>query len=203
MPFDHTDVTGCVLAGGRGSRLGGLDKGLLPLAGRPLVAHVLTRFAPQVGPLVISANRNQALYAALGPRVVGDETQDYAGPLAGIAAALAVTTTRWLACVPCDAPFLPADLVARLFAACAAADADVACVTTGGLTQPVFALIAAACAPDLAAYLARGARKTDGFYRERRMVTVEFGAHAETDAFMNLNTDAELAAAAARLAPAC
>jgi molybdenum cofactor guanylyltransferase len=117
------DVTGVVLAGGRGRRMGGRDKGLLPLRGRPLAAHALDALRPQVGALVVVANRNRARYAALGAAVVADAWPGYAGPLAGVHAGLRAATTDWALFVPCDAAWLPANLGVRLHAAAAAAGA--------------------------------------------------------------------------------
>ena len=132
-------ITGLVLAGGEARRMGGADKGLQPWAGRALAAHVIERLQPQVGELIISANRHAADYAALGARVVADQHTGFAGPLAGIAAGLAVCTTRWLVVVPCDGPRLPLDLVDRLMTA--RGDAAAAAARAGGRTHPTFAVL--------------------------------------------------------------
>jgi molybdenum cofactor guanylyltransferase len=131
-----TPICGLVLAGGQGRRMGGIDKGLAPFHGRPLVAHVVERLRPQVERLLISANRNIEAYTAFG-EVVTDRVADFAGPLAGLDAGLHACAAPLLVTVPCDAPFLPADLVARLAAARAAADADVAIARTGTQVHPV------------------------------------------------------------------
>ena len=144
-------ITGVVLAGGRGRRMGGVDKGLMPLAGRPAVAHVLDRLAPQVDRLLINANRNRAAYAAYGHPVIADRTGDFAGPLAGMAAALAVAETELVLTVPCDTPWLPADLAARLHAARARDAAAIATVADGATTHPVFALLPRGLGPSLEA----------------------------------------------------
>ncbi|MGC7405224.1 molybdenum cofactor guanylyltransferase MobA [Pandoraea pneumonica] len=113
-PIGRDAITGLILAGGRGQRMGGRDKGLQLYDGRPLAAHVLARLAPQVGTVLISANRNHATYAALGADVISDETQDFAGPLAGMLSGLRAAKTEYVLVVPCDSPLLPDDLAVRL-----------------------------------------------------------------------------------------
>lgn len=191
------DVSGLILAGGQGRRLGGVDKGLVEVAGLPMISHVLARFAPQVGPLFISANRNLARYAAFGHPVLADTTADYGGPLEGMASALARCETPYLAVVPCDSPFLPLDLVARLRQAAQDAAAEVAVAAAAGRLQPVFALLAAGLLPSLRAYLASGEHKLDRWYAQHRMQTVEFPDGEQ--AFENVNTDVDRAKAEARL----
>jgi molybdenum cofactor guanylyltransferase len=185
-----TPICGLVLAGGQGRRMGGIDKGLASLHGRPLVAHVVERLRPQVERLLISANRNIDTYAAFG-EVVADRVADFAGPLAGLDAGLHACPTPLLVTVPCDAPFLPADLVARLAAARAAADADVAIARTGAQVHPVFALVSTRVRSQLAEFLARGERKAQAWTATLRVVEVAFDDVPE--AFTNLNTRAELA----------
>src|SRR5436305_15205563 len=113
MSSSAPEVTGLVLAGGQGSRMGGIDKGLQPFRGRPMVAHVVERFAPQVGEILINANRNLEEYARFGHRVIADEIAGFAGPLAGFERGLAHARCALLVTAPCDSPFLPLDLVAR------------------------------------------------------------------------------------------
>jgi molybdopterin-guanine dinucleotide biosynthesis protein A len=125
------DITGVILAGGEGRRLGGVDKGLQELRGRPMVQWVLERLAPQVDTVLISANRNLQRYAAFGCPVLPDRIPDFAGPLAGLHAALTQAATPLVATVPCDSPFLPADLVARLHAALMADQAELAVARAG------------------------------------------------------------------------
>ena len=191
-------VTGCVLAGGEGRRLGGVDKGLVALAGRPLVEHCLQRLRPQVGALLISANRNLATYAAFGLPVFDDARADHAGPLAGCLGALRRATTRHVVTAACDSPFLPRDLVARLLDALTTAGAEIAVVSTNGRLQPVFALYAVSVADSLADYLDGGGRKVDTWLRRHALVEVDFSDAA--GAFMNINTPEELASASQRLA---
>lgn len=178
------DVTGLVLAGGQGQRMGGQDKGLLTLDGRPLVAHVLARLSPQVADIIISANRHHESYAALGPRVVSDILPEYPGPLAGILAGLKESTTHWMLVVPCDSPFLPADLAERLLAA-SGDPFSIRMVETPDGDQPVFALIPSSLVGALEAFLAAGERRILGWYRQHGLCRVKY---QEDQAFMNVNS---------------
>ena len=147
------EITGLILAGGQGQRMGGSDKGLIDLDGRPLIAYVIARLAPQVSTILISANRNPAHYAALGgAAILPDEVADYPGPLAGILSGLRAATTPWLAVVPCDSPFLPLNLVSRLAGQVPSSQA-IAVIRAGGELQPVFALIPTALHASLAEFL--------------------------------------------------
>ena len=184
------DITGIVLAGGQGRRMGGIDKGLVPLAGRPLVAHVIERLAPQVGALVINANQNVERYRAFGHRVVPDAVGGFAGPLAGLHAGLIAADTPFAVTAPCDSPFLPADLVARLDAALARDRAQLAVAKTFVQAHPVFALVDRAVLPHLEEFLQRGGRKIDAWYATLAVTEVPFDD--EADAFRNINTRAEL-----------
>jgi molybdopterin-guanine dinucleotide biosynthesis protein A len=184
-------ITGLILAGGRGQRLGGVDKGLLPLHGRPLVAHVLARLKPQVGAVVISANRHRERYTEMGCPVVSDALPDYPGPLAGIAAGLRVAVTPYLAVVPCDAPRLPLDLVERLYRALAGAQAEIAIAHDGRHVQPVFALIARTLLPDLLAYLEEGGRGVERWCQRKRLAIADFAD--EPEGFVNVNEPEEYA----------
>jgi len=181
-------VSGIVLAGGQGRRMGGVDKGLVPLRGRPMVAWVLDRLAPQVGEIVINANQNLGAYGAFGHRVVPDEIGGYAGPLAGLHAGLSAVTRELAITVPCDSPFLPPDLVARLRAALGANDLAVA--KTGDQPHPVFSLVRCAVRPHLEQFLSSGGRKIDAWYATLDVVEVAFDD--EADAFRNINTREEL-----------
>jgi molybdopterin-guanine dinucleotide biosynthesis protein A len=178
-------VTGLVLAGGLARRMGGADKGLVPLAGRPMVEHVVDALRPQVGTILLSANRNLERYAALGCPVIADALDGYQGPLAGIATALRQRTTEFLVTVPCDAPLLPADLVRRLLAACEASDADVAVASDGERQQSVFLLVRARVAPALESYLAGGGRRVDAWLSRVRAAVADFSD--EPWAFVNVN----------------
>ena len=192
MTIARTDITGVVFAGGQGRRMGGVDKGLVELDGRALVAHVIERLAPQVGRLVINANQNRDRYAAFGYPVVADVIPDFAGPLAGLHAAMAAATTPYVVTRPCDSPFLPADLVARLAIALAATPLDLAVARTFDQPHPVFSLVRTDVRPHLEAFLRGGGRKIDAWYATLRVADVRFDD--EADAFRNINTAAELAA---------
>jgi len=183
-------VTGLILAGGQGRRMGGVDKGLQVLRGRTFVEHVVDRLAPQVDTILVNANQNADRYGTLGHRVVPDEVGGFAGPLAGLHAGLKATRTPWLVTVPCDSPFLPHDLVARLEAGRAAVDADLAVAKTFDQPHPVFALVRTSVLDHLAAFLAGGGRKIDAWYATLRVVEVAFDD--EADAFSNINTRDEL-----------
>ena len=189
-------VTGVVLAGGLGRRMGGVDKGLQLLDGRPMVAHVIERLLPQVDELLINANQNLDRYAAFGHRVVPDSIEGFAGPLAGLERGLATAVHPLVATVPCDSPFLAVNLVERLCTALAAGAADLAVARTGSQAHPVFCLCRRDLHPHLAAYLAGGGRKIDHWYSTLRVVDVDFAG--EDAAFDNLNTPDELRAASDR-----
>jgi molybdopterin-guanine dinucleotide biosynthesis protein A len=183
-------ISGLILSGGQGSRLGGADKGLQPIGGQPVIARVIQRFAPQVGEVIISANRNVERYAAFGHRIVQDRLGE--GPLAGMHAGLCAASHEFLATVPCDAPALPLDLVARLWSSLSAQRADLAVASTGGFAQPVFILVRKAALPHLADYLEQGGRKADGWYNRIRTVRVPFDDQAA--AFANLNDAGDFSA---------
>ncbi len=187
-------ITGLILAGGRGQRMGGVDKGLQAWRGLPLVDHALARLAPQVREVMISANRNAALYAARTARVLADAADDFPGPLAGILAGLRAARTPWLAVVPCDSPQLPPDLVARLAQGIGAARGAVVQRDHGaaGLRlEPVCCLLSTALADDLARYLAEGGRKVEGWV-SRHAAPVCFDGPDDAAAFANVNTLADL-----------
>jgi molybdenum cofactor guanylyltransferase len=184
-------VSGLVLAGGRARRFGGMDKGLMPLRGRPMITHVLERFAPQVDEVLINANRNLETYRSFGPRVIEDELQGFAGPLAGIQSGLAASGHPLLATVPCDSPWLPGDLVARLLGALSTNQADAAVAKLGARRQPVFALYRRSVLAALKRYLAGDGRKVDGWLATLNVIEVPFDDEAE--AFANINTPEDLA----------
>ena len=190
-------ISGCILAGGAGRRLGGRDKGFLELAHKPLIEYVVTRFEPQVHELMISANRNPQAYRCYTDNVIADSFGDYAGPLAGLAAALRACKHELLAIAPCDSPFIPTCLVQRLHMALGEACADIAVVRCNGRLQPVFALLRTGLLPSLGAFLERGERKIDSWYVEHRMAAVDFDDRAAC--FVNINTAEDLAAAEATL----
>ncbi len=192
IPTD--DITGLVLAGGRGSRMGGVDKGLQNHLGLPLALHALMRLAPQVGHAMINANRNLGAYESFGVPVWPDALPDYPGPLAGFLAGLEHCETPWLVTVPCDTPAFPLDLVERLAAAADAADAEIAMAATqaaDGTTQvqPVFCLLRTSLLESLVRFTQSGQRKIDRWTAQHRCVEVPF---ADEAAFFNANTPDDL-----------
>ena len=190
---DPTDITGLILAGGRGSRMGGVDKGLQNHQGMPMALHALLRLGPQVGHLLINANRNLGAYEAMGAPVWPDALPDYAGPLAGFLAGLEHCETPYLVTVPCDSPLFPTDLVQRLAHALEAENADIAMAATledGRLqVQPVFCLMRATLLESLVSFTQSGQRKIDRWTAMHRCVEVCFD---DPHAFANANTRAEL-----------
>ena len=179
-------ITGVVLAGGRATRWDGRDKGLIEVCGRPMIRHVLDALEPQVEQILISANRNLEEYRGFGMPVVTDASNDFLGPLAGIASGLAAARTEWVAIVPCDSPLLAADCVDRLASALKEdGSIDIAVAHDGARIQPVFALIRRRLAASLDAYLESGGRKIDRWYGRQRMQLVDFSDIA--DNFLNIN----------------
>ncbi len=197
-------VVGLLLAGGRARRMGGGDKCLLPLAGRPLLEHVIHRARPQVARLVLNANGDPARFAAFGLPVVADTIEGFAGPLAGVLAGLDWMARRgsgadWLATFATDTPFFPFDLVARMREAVACEGADLACAASGGRAHPVFGLWPLALREDLErAMREEGLRKIDRFTARYRLATVEWPV-GDIDPFFNVNRVEDLEAAEARL----
>lgn len=183
-------ITGVILAGGLGRRMGGVDKGLQLLNGKPMVQWALERFSPQVDELLINANQNTEHYGSFGYPVISDQIPDFAGPLAGLHAALATASHPLIATVPCDSPFLPADLVRRLKAALDAQAADLAVARTFDQPHPVFCLCRRELLAHLTAFLASGERKFGRWYATLNAVEVNFDDEAE--AFSNINTRDEL-----------
>ncbi|MEW6164395.1 MAG: molybdenum cofactor guanylyltransferase MobA [Pseudomonadota bacterium] len=187
----HQAVTGLILAGGEGRRMGGADKGLLPWRGRPLVEWAIERLAPQVDALLLSANRNLDAYAAYGYPVLTDLTAERLGPLAGLQAGLSGCSTPWLVCCPCDCPALPDALVARLLAAAQAQNAPLVVASTSEGMQPAFQLCRRELLPALTAYLAAGGRRVGQWCREQKAMEVFF---PDAESFRNLNNPRDLPA---------
>jgi molybdopterin-guanine dinucleotide biosynthesis protein A len=192
MNIAARDITGVILAGGRGSRLGGVDKGLVPLHGRPLIEHVIDALRPQVGALLISANRNRDVYASYGYPVIADVMGDYDGPLAGMLSAMRAVGSAYILTAPCDAPSIPVDLARRLAEALVSNNAVASAVSLQGRLQPVFALLRCSLAGDLETCLKQGERGAGDWLRRHRVVPVDFSDAA--GAFMNINTLQELQA---------
>ena len=193
MAMGIAEITGLVLAGGRGSRMGGVDKGLQIHLGMPLAMQALLRLGPQVGALMINANRNLGAYESMGVPVWPDAQLDYPGPLAGFLAGLEHCETPYLVTVPCDTPNFPTDLVARLAQALVAQDAEIAMAATleqgRQQVQPVFCLMAANLLESLVLFTQSGQRKIDRWAGQQRCATVLFD---DADAFFNANTLADL-----------
>jgi molybdopterin-guanine dinucleotide biosynthesis protein A len=191
--IERDDITGLVLAGGRGARMGGVDKGLQSHHGMPLALHALLRLAPQVGQTMINANRNLGAYESMGVPVWPDTIPDYAGPLAGFLTGLERCETPYLVTVPCDTPFFPTDLVERLAQALEAGSAEIALAATregdSVRTHPVFCLMRTELMESLVRFTQAGERKIDRWTARHRTVEVPFDDAA---AFANANTAAEL-----------
>lgn len=191
--LDKNLITGLILAGGRGTRMGNVDKGLQMLGDEPMVLRVIGRLAPQVGTLMINANRNQERYREFGVPVWPDELGEYPGPLAGFQAGLRHCQTPYLLTVPCDSPFLPVNLVERLASALEEQGADLAVAVTGEgesrQPHPVFCLLKSSLLPHLNEFLRSGKRRIDAWYASLKFVEVQFEDEA---AFRNINTMEEL-----------
>jgi len=188
----NAGITGVILAGGQGRRMGTVDKGLRELRGKAMAAWVIERFAPQVDEVLINANQNLDVYAQFGYRVIPDEIGGFAGPLAGLQRGLNEASHPLVATSPCDTPFLPADLVARLHAALEADAAQLAVARTGDQPHPVFCVCRRDVLPHLTAFLQQGGRKIDAWYATLKVVEVVFDD--QPDAFSNINTPSELSA---------
>ena len=191
MNLRSDKVTGLVLAGGRARRMAGQDKGLIELAGRPMVHWVVQRLVPQTASVLISANRNFERYADMGFEIIRDVDDDFLGPLAGMSAGLTRSATPWLVTVPCDSPLLVADLVVRLSAAIPEKGIGIAVAHDGNRLQPVFSLIHRDLASDLVDFLHSGGRKIDLWLDRHVWARVDFSDHP--DMFLNINTPEELA----------
>lgn len=188
--YPRENITGVVLAGGRATRMGGEDKGLVELAGRPMVSYVLDCLRPQVGTVIVNANRNLEAYRRLcGCEVVPDRVGDFAGPLAGMASAMRRAETRFILTVPCDSPLICDRLGERLYRRLLDEDAELSVAHDGERLQPVFALIDCGLAADLAAYLASGGRKIDTWYATHRMAQADLSDYPDT--FLNINSPDE------------
>lgn len=197
MKIDINQITGLVLAGGRGSRMGNVDKGLQNFRGAPMALHVIMRLSPQVGDVMINANQNLGPYEGFGVPVWPDQIGGFAGPLAGLQTGLSHCETEYLVTAPCDSPFLPEDLVERLADALVEENADLAvAVTVEGerddkrrQPHPVFCLMKASLLPHLEKFLQEGGRKIDAWYASLDVAEVDFPDEA---AFRNINTLEEL-----------
>lgn len=168
-------VTGVILAGGRATRMGGVDKGLVPINGRPMIAWVIDTLRPQVAEVLINANRNRDRYGEFGSQVIDDGDSEFRGPLAGMLSGMRIARTTWIAVVPCDSPLIASHLVERLYAAAVASGSRIAVAHDGERLQPVCALLTCDLRDDLAGYLDDGERKIDRWYARHGYATVDFG----------------------------
>lgn len=184
-------VTAIILAGGRGSRMGGTDKGLVTLHEQPLIVHVLTKLKSQVDCILINANREIEAYLALGYPVLTDEIPDFAGPLAGFSLGLKHAKSEYLLTAPCDSPLLPDNLRSRLQQTLEQAQADIAIATSHGNDHPVVCLCKTSLLPSLEHYLKMGGRKVSEWQKSQRHVYVDFSDYPH--AFTNINTLQDLA----------
>ncbi|HYG12690.1 MAG TPA: molybdenum cofactor guanylyltransferase MobA [Methylophilaceae bacterium] len=183
-------ITGIILAGGKSRRMGGVDKGLINFLGKPMIAHVLQRLAPQVDEILINANREAERYAAFGPPVVQDDITGFAGPLAGLHKGMRTAAHPYVLTVPCDSPLLPMNLARRLMQGLIERDADLAVANTGAQAHPVFCLCRKSLLPDLEQFLNGGGRKIDAWYSRLNVAEVAFDDNPQ--AFANINTPDEL-----------
>jgi len=187
-------ITGLILAGGRAQRMGGIDKGLIPFLGKPLIESAIQRLGSQLGPILINANRNITKYASYGYPVIMDETPDFSGPLAGFAAGLKVCATPYLLTAPCDSPLLPTDLGIKLATEMTRGDFQLVYASTKEAdgkvwAQPVFCLMRSDLQEPLEAFLQKGDLKIDRWFKELRSSTVVFD---DAQVFANVNTPEEL-----------
>ena len=189
--IDPHDITGLILAGGRGSRMGGVDKGLQNHAGAPLAMHALMRLGPQVGAVMINANRNLEQYAAFGYPVIPDILDGYLGPLAGMASGMRAASTPYIVTAPCDSPLIGDGLVRRLYETLVRENAAISVAHDGERMHPVFAIMRRELLPDLLDYLNAGQRKIDRWYARHRLAVAYF-SDAPT-MFRNVNSPEERA----------
>ncbi len=186
----NRNITAVVLAGGLARRMGGQDKGLVDVFGRPMIEHVLDTLRPQVEQILINANRNHETYASYNYPVISDSIEGYCGPLAGMASAMQHCDTPYLMATPCDSPFLPDDLVARLYNALQAEQASISVAHDGDRMQPVFALLDCNLLESLLTFLHSGERKIDRWYAQQHCVLADFSDCPDT--FLNINSPEDI-----------
>lgn len=189
--ISQQDITAVILAGGKGRRLGGQDKGLVHYKDKPLIEHVIQRIQPQVNHILLNANRNLETYATYGFPLIRDELSDFQGPLAGLITAMKTVQTSHIITLPCDGPFLPNDLVSRmlneLIKSSKSLDNTIMVAHTGERLQPVYALIPVSLLANLEQYIEKGERKIETWHRQNTMLSVDFSDKAA--AFNNINTE--------------
>ena len=192
--ISQTEITGLILAGGRAQRMGGIDKGLIPFHHRPLIESAINRLKPQVGSIMINANRNIEQYAAYGYPMVSDADSSFSGPLAGFAAGLKACPTEYIVTTPCDSPLLPTNLVELLVTKMTEGSFDLVYASSkdpAGKTwaQPVFCLMRVSLSKSLEEFISLGDLKIDRWFKELNSSTVVFDSES---AFANINTPEEL-----------
>ncbi|MGA8261981.1 MAG: molybdenum cofactor guanylyltransferase MobA [Arenicellales bacterium] len=199
MSFDKNTITGIILAGGRARRMGGVDKGLIPVCGRPMIEHVLGALGGQLGTLIINANRNLPTYRSMGYPVAEDRDGSYSGPLAGMSSGLHAAVTPLCLTVPCDSPLIGADIASRLHQALEKAGAEIAVAHDGERAHPVVNIMSTGLAASIDEFLAAGERKIDRWFDRHRWVYADFSDRP--DYFINVNTEDDRLAVEARLCP--
>lgn len=191
MAIPQKEITGVILAGGRAQRMGGVDKGLLLLNGKPMIEHVITALRVEIDNLLINANRNHERYAGFGYPVIPDILDGYLGPLAGIASGMRAASTRYIVTAPCDSPLVAGGLVQRLCETLTRENADISVAHDGERMHPVFALIRRDLLPSLIDFLDTGQRKIDRWYAQHRLAVAYF--RDQPEAFRNVNSPGERA----------
>ena len=192
-----SDVTGVILAGGQARRMGGQDKGLVMLDGKPMVEIIIDVLKPQTAKLLINANRNHDHYSQYGLELVADELSGYCGPLAGMASALKTINTDYMVTAPCDSPFIPIDLVQRLADALENKSTEISVAHDGERIQPVFCMLKKTLIQSLTDYLAAGERKIDRWFKQHDFAIADFSDKPET--FDNINTHEDVESALSKL----
>ncbi len=183
-------MTGVVLAGGQARRMDGQDKGLIELVGVPMVQYVFDAINPQVGNVIINANRNMEIYAHFGCPVIADELEGFCGPLAGMASCLRAIDTSFMVTIPCDSPFIPKDLVERLHLQLIQDDAEISVAHSGERMQPVFTLMKTTLLDSMQDFLKKGGRKIDKWFEQHKLAITDFSDQPDT--FININTQGDL-----------
>ncbi len=197
MSINKQSITGLILAGGQARRMGGDDKGLVELNGKPMIAYSVAALSSQVAHIIINANRNTDTYLQYSADVISDELAGYCGPLAGFATALKFIDTEFMATVPCDSPFLPDNLIERLSQPFKENDTEISVAHNGERIQPVFSLMKKSLYDSLDEYLTSGERKIDRWFEQHNMKLVDFSDSPET--FYNINTPEDLQQATNKL----
>jgi len=186
------NITAIILAGGQARRMGGQDKGLIQLAQKPMIEYVLNAIEPQVGTIIINANRNQAIYEKYGFPVVADQIGGYCGPLAGMASGLQISKTPFIVTAPCDSPLIPDNLVHKLYSTLQQENADICTAYANERLQPVFTLMKTKLLSSMLDFLNNGERKIDRWFEKHHLAIADFSDQAET--FININSEEELVA---------